>query len=71
MHADPKSAKITVNLSVFFTVLGSAHIKAASTMLVKLTPGAVLIVTLNKWVDAGNIVYKNMVNRNILALGTS
>jgi len=34
-RADPKSAKNTV----FFALLGSAHVKAASEVLVKLTPG--------------------------------
>ena len=36
---DPKSAKKTVKLSSFFALLGSAHVKAARRMLVKLTPG--------------------------------
>jgi len=31
--------KETVKLSVFFSLLGSAHTKAAHKMLVKLTPG--------------------------------
>jgi len=35
---DPKSAKNTVKLSVFFVLVGSACIKAAHKMLVKLTP---------------------------------
>jgi len=38
-QADHKSAKNTVKLSVSFTLLGSAHIKAACKMLVKLAPG--------------------------------
>jgi len=37
--ADPQSAKKTVNLSVFFELSGSAHAKAASRTLMKLTPG--------------------------------
>jgi len=37
--ADPKSAKKTVKLSVFFVLLGSACAKAAHRMLMKLTPG--------------------------------
>jgi len=36
--ADPKSAKETVKLSVFFALLGSALAKAAHKTLVKLTP---------------------------------
>jgi len=38
-HADPKSAKNTVKLSVFFALLGSEHVKAARKMSVKLIPG--------------------------------
>jgi len=38
-HADPKSAKNIVKLSVFFTLLGSAPIKVEHKLLVKLTPG--------------------------------
>jgi hypothetical protein len=34
---DPKSAKTTVKLSVFFVLLGSAHIQAARRMM-KLAP---------------------------------
>ena len=37
MSADPKSAKKLLDLTVFFALLGSAHIKAARRMLVKLT----------------------------------
>ena len=36
--ADPKSAKKLLNLTVFFALLGSACVKAARRMLVKLTP---------------------------------
>ena len=39
MHADPKSAIKLLNLTVFFALLGSAHVKAAHRTLVKLTPG--------------------------------
>jgi len=40
MHPDPKSVKkIVVQLSVFFTLLGSARVKAARRTLMKLTPG--------------------------------
>ncbi len=39
MRADPESAKKTDNLTVFFMLLGSACIKAARKMFVKLTPG--------------------------------
>jgi hypothetical protein len=37
MRTDPESAKKTVKLSVFFALLGSAHLKAAHRMLMKLT----------------------------------
>ena len=39
--ADPESAKgkKLLNLTVFFTLLGSASVKAVRKMLVKLTPG--------------------------------
>ena len=36
-RADPKSTKKTVKLSSFFALLGSARVKAARKMLVKLT----------------------------------
>jgi hypothetical protein len=39
MLVDPKSVKKIDNLTVFFTLLGSAHAKAASKMLMKLTAG--------------------------------
>jgi len=35
---DPKSIKMTVKLSIFFTHLGSAHIKASCKTLMKLIP---------------------------------
>ncbi len=38
-HADPKSAKKTDNLTVFFALLGSAPVRAACRMLMKLAPG--------------------------------
>ena len=38
MHADPKSAKKLLNLTVFFALSGSAGVKAARRMLVKLSP---------------------------------
>ena len=38
-HADPKKCKKTVRLSSFFALLGSACVKAACRMLVKLTQG--------------------------------
>jgi len=41
-HADPKSAKKTVKLSVFFALLGSAGVKAACEMLMKLTPDVMM-----------------------------
>ncbi len=43
-HADPKSAKNTVKLSIFFALLGSVGAIAASKMLMKLTQGAVTVV---------------------------
>jgi len=39
MHPDPKSPKNTVKPSVFFALLGSAHVKAEHKMLVKSTIG--------------------------------
>jgi len=39
-HTDPKSAKKTVKLSVFFMLFGSVHSKAASGTLMILTPAA-------------------------------
>ncbi len=38
-HKDPKSAKKTVKLSVFFALSWSAHIRAACITLIKLTHG--------------------------------
>jgi len=38
-HADPRSAKMTVNVSVFFALLGSVLAKAACGTLIKLIPG--------------------------------
>jgi hypothetical protein len=38
-RTDHKRARKTVKLSVFFAHLGSAHLKAALKMLMKLTPG--------------------------------
>jgi len=42
MCTDPKSAKKTVKLSVFFALLGYVRAKAARKMLVKLTPDVVM-----------------------------
>ncbi len=39
MHTDPKLAKKTDNLTVFFVLSGSARTKAARRAFVKLTPG--------------------------------
>jgi len=39
MLADPESAKKIDNLTVFFVLLGSALVKAACRMFMKLTPG--------------------------------
>ena len=61
-HTDPKSAIKLLNLTVFFTLLRSAFVKAAHRMLVKLTPdlnavafpGAVPEhVEWDAWADAG------------------
>ncbi len=41
--ADPKSAKNTVKLSVFFVLSGSSQAKASRKMLVKSTPGTEVI----------------------------
>jgi len=38
-HADPESGKKTVKFSVFFTLSGSEHEKAADRILMKLTTG--------------------------------
>jgi len=46
MRVDPKSAKKTDNLTVFFALLGSAPVKAAHKMLVKLTSGGLIISSL-------------------------
>ncbi len=39
VRADPKSVKRYWQLNWIFTLLGSAHVKAALRMLMKLTPG--------------------------------
>jgi len=36
---DPKSSKKIDNLTIFFPLLGSAHVKAAQKTLMKLAPG--------------------------------
>ena len=41
---DPISAKKLLNLTVFFALLGFAHVKAARRTLVKLNPGRVSVV---------------------------
>jgi len=38
-HINPESAKMADNLTVFFDLSGSAFVKAAQRMLMKLTPG--------------------------------
>jgi len=43
--ADPKKAKNTVKLSLFFTLMSSGSIKAFRKMLVKRTPGVCSSVT--------------------------
>jgi len=42
-HLDPKNAKKTDNLTGFFTLLGSASVKAACRKLMKLTPKSLFI----------------------------
>jgi hypothetical protein len=44
MHADPKSLKKKVKLSIFLVLLGSAHTKAGRRTLVKSTLGLFLIL---------------------------
>ncbi len=44
MFADPKSAKKTDNLTIFFALLGSARVKAAQRTLMKLIPGIQLFI---------------------------
>jgi len=41
-RADPKSTKKTDDLTVFFALSGSAHVKAGRWTLMKLTPGRAL-----------------------------
>jgi len=66
---DPKSAKKTDNLTVFFALLGSASIKAASRTLMKLTPDRVLEHVLSsKLLQSKYIVYYKVVNLNISIL---
>jgi len=38
-RADLKIAKKTYNMTIFFVLSGSVHVKAASRTLIKLTPG--------------------------------
>jgi len=47
MCADPESSKKrqTTNLTVYFALSGSAHIKAARRQLMKLTPDNIASVT--------------------------
>ncbi len=47
--ADPKRAKNTVNLSVFFALLGSSNVKDVSKMLTNLTIGPNLIKLLGTY----------------------
>jgi len=49
--ADPKSTKKTDNLTDFFALLGSACVKAARRMLLKLTPDVVGKLNLAKLVE--------------------
>jgi hypothetical protein len=39
MHADPERVKFQLSCQYLFSLLGSAHIKAARGMLMKFTPG--------------------------------
>jgi len=52
-HIDPESAKKSVNWTVIFAPLGSAHVKAARRMLMKLTPGLV-----TKWCILLTFIYR-------------
>ncbi len=47
-RADPKSVKKTVKLSIFFTLLGFTSLKAACKMLMKLTPGRHLWLSMHR-----------------------
>ncbi len=49
MGADPKSPKNKVKQSVFFVLLGSAHVKASSKTLMKYTPGAFKLFAQGCW----------------------
>jgi len=52
--ADPKSTKKTDNLTAFFELLGSVHIKALRKMLVKLTPEIDIIGTIKRFRGQSN-----------------
>jgi len=60
-HKDPKSAKKTVKLSVFFTLLGSASAKATHRTLIKLTPGVNFINML--WVPFVSIFFQQKITK--------
>jgi len=67
MSSDPKWAKKTDNLTVIFTLLGSAHTKAAHRTLMKLSPGHPKKMLLMSKVVKSNyletaIKYKSMIN---------
>ena len=49
MLKDPKSANHLLDLTVFFALLGSAHVKAACRTLIKFTPGGLSWFLLHWW----------------------
>ncbi len=64
---NPKSAKKnTVKLSVYFALFGSAHVKASSILLMKLTPGLGLEVPICWRLDAPRFLRRD---RKISAIG--
>jgi len=60
-RADPKSAKNTVKLSVFFALLGSEHILAECKMLVKSIPG---LPKVHKGFGRGHVLLLHQVSGN-------
>ena len=67
-RTDPKSVKKTVKLSSFFPLLGSAGVKAARRMLVKLTPGLNLIKLESTAKSANPLKYSSTTSRSTLFL---
>jgi len=48
MPSDPESAKKTDNFTVFFALLGSAHVKAVCKLLVKSNPDVYSVIPPSK-----------------------